>query len=130
MSNSTDPSPVVMIAAITEALKSVLGELRSIAADHLNFQLKFMELLPPEDRLSAFELVVEANTAFILSDERVQMAMLTTVEKMGAAAAAVIPTIISDRRAEITDRAARRANEVRDAADRAAVEGIKTKTVK
>lgn len=128
MSDSNEPSPVVMIAAITEALKGVLGELRSIAADHLNFQLKFMELLPPEDRLPAFKLVVDANIAFILSDERCALALLTTVEKLGAAAAVILPAAFTMRHEEIKARMAKMENDAREAADRRTVEGMK-KTV-
>lgn len=128
MSDSNEPSSVVMIAAITEALKGVLGELRNLAADHLNFQLKFMELLPPEDRLPAFKLVIDANTAFILSDERVHLAMLTTVQELGVAAAAILPAAFTMRRDEIAARMAKMENDCREAADRRTVEGMK-KTV-
>ena len=127
---ANEPSPIVMIAAFTEAFKAVFSEIRSLAVESFKFQLEMMNLIPAEQRLEAFKCVVEANSAAILSDERVTLAFLSTVEKFGAAAAQIIPAIVAVRQAEIADRTARRAKEVRDAADRAAVEGVKTKTVK
>ena len=125
-----EPSPVIMVAAFTESMKVLLGEIRTLAAEAFKFQLQMMELIPAEQRLEAFKSVVEANTAAILSDERVALAFLSTVEKLGAAAAQVIPAVLALRQQEIAARMAKMNNAARSAADRAAVEGIKTKTVK
>lgn len=124
---STEPSPILVIAALTEAVKSVLGEVRSLAAETFKFQLQMMELIPAEQRLEAFKAVVEANSAAILSDERVTLAMLATVEKFGAAAAQILPPVLALRQQEISARMAEMVNNRREAADRAAVEGIRTK---
>lgn len=113
------PSPILVIAAFTETFKAVLGEVRSLAAEAFKFQLALMELLPAEHRLEAFRLVLDANTAYILSDERVTLALFSTVEKMGAAAAQIIPPLVAMRHEEIKDRR-------RETADREAVAGMKT----
>lgn len=125
---ATEPNPVIMIAAFTEAFKAVFGEVRSLATETFRFQLQMMELIPADQRLEAFKAVVEANTAAILSDERVTLALLSTVEKLGAAAAQIIPPVIAMRQAEISARVQEMANNRREAADRAAVEGINKKT--
>lgn len=125
---TTEPSPVIMIAAFTEALKSVLGEIRSLAVEAFKFQLQMMELLPAEQRIEAFRLVLDANTACIMSDERVALALLSTVETLGTAAAQVLPAAFTMRRDEIAARVTQMENDARAAADRRTVEGMK-KTV-
>ena len=124
---STEPSPILMVAAFTEAFKAVLGEIRSIAAETFKFQLQMMELIPAEHRLEAFKAVVEANSAAILSDERVTLAMLATVEKLGASAAQILPAAFALRQQEIAARAARATVEAQQKLDRATVEGMKSK---
>lgn len=110
---------VVVIAAFTESMKVLLGEIRGLGSEAFLFQLRLMELLPEAERLEAFKVVVEANTAAILSDERIAFALLSAVEKLGAASVQIIPSIVAMRHEEIK---ARMAQLRADAEERARME--------
>ena len=99
-----EPSPVVMIAAFTESMKVLLGEIKGLASESFSFQLKLMELLPEADRLAAFKAVLDAHSVEVASDERVALALISMTEKLGVAAAAIIPPAMALRQAEIAAR--------------------------
>lgn len=117
-----EPSPVVMIAAFTESTKVLLGEIRGLASETFSFQLKLMELLPESDRITAFKAVLEAHSAEVASDERIALALVSMVEKMGGHAANIIPAALMLRQAEISERAAEREERAEERARLAAEE--------
>ena len=127
-----EPSPVIMIAAVTESMKVLLGEIKGMASETLSFQLKLMELLPESDRITAFKAVLEAHQHEVAADERVALALLAMVEKLGGHAANIIPAAMALRQAEIGEREAERqaereerARREAEEADRRAVEAIR-----
>lgn len=99
-----EPSPVVVIAAFTESMRVMLGEIRGLASESFSFQLKLMELLPESDRITAFKAVLEAHQHEVASDERIALALIGMAEKVGMAAAAIIPPAMALRQAEIAAR--------------------------
>lgn len=120
-----EPSPVVMIGAFTESMKVLLGEIRGLASETFTFQLKLMELLPEGDRITAFKAVLDAHSVEVASDERIALALISMTEKVGMAAAAIIPPAMALRQAEIAERAAERQAAREEEADRKAAEAIR-----
>lgn len=95
---SPKPSPIAIIAAATEGFRAVFGEIRGLVGDIIKGQIDMLSLIPEEKRLEAFQAILNANVEMIKSDERVQLALLLTVEKMGASAAAVLPSVFELRK--------------------------------
>ncbi len=106
--SAREPSPVVVIAAFTESMKVLLGEIRGLASETFSCQLKLMELIPEADRITAFKAVLEAHQHEVAADERIALALIAMTEKFGVAAAQIIPPALMLRQAEIAERAAER----------------------
>ena len=101
-----EPNPVIVIAAFTESMKVLLGEIRGLASEAFSFQLKMMELMPEADRITAFKAVLDTHSVEVASDERIALALVSMVEKMGGHAANIIPAAIMLRQTEISERRA------------------------
>lgn len=99
--SSPKPSPIAIIAAATEGFRVVFGEIRGLVGDIIKGQIDMLSLIPEEKRFDAFQAILNANVEMIKSDERVQLALLGTLEKMGASAAAVLPSVFELRKTEL-----------------------------
>jgi len=117
--SSPKPSPIAILAAGTEAFKACFGEFRGLVGEIMTKQLEMMDKLDAADRLPAFKLLIEMNMEMIKSDERVQIAVLGTAERLGLAAAAVLPSVLSLRQAGIELSTAQISADAKERAERA-----------